>query len=150
MFDVRSVASNILAVGFLFVFFSSRRRHTRCLSDWSSDVCSSDLTHGLYAHETASYTVQTGRIAGGHDVYPSVGAVVSLFKGYNAGYKGLIPTYIVLTEPQGRFSEEGFLGSRYKPFSTGGDPAPARFVVEGVVAQNLTDDRQKERREYLH
>src|SRR5262245_62930967 len=29
---------------FLFFFFSSRRRHTRCLSDWSSDVCSSDLT----------------------------------------------------------------------------------------------------------
>src|SRR5262245_62764731 len=26
-------------------FFSSRRRHTICLSDWSSDVCSSDL-HG--------------------------------------------------------------------------------------------------------
>src|SRR5262245_65620350 len=25
-------------------FFSSRRRHTRCLSDWSSDVCSSDLS----------------------------------------------------------------------------------------------------------
>src|SRR5262245_65245965 len=24
-------------------FFASRRRHTRCLSDWSSDVCSSDL-----------------------------------------------------------------------------------------------------------
>src|SRR6476659_7064803 len=27
----------------LSFFFSSRRRHTRCLSDWSSDVCSSDL-----------------------------------------------------------------------------------------------------------
>src|ERR1035438_9037164 len=26
-----------------FFFFSSRRRPTRCLSDWSSDVCSSDL-----------------------------------------------------------------------------------------------------------
>src|SRR5436853_4075107 len=26
-----------------FFFFSSRRRHTRCLSDWGSDVCSSDL-----------------------------------------------------------------------------------------------------------
>src|SRR3989337_2228820 len=26
------------------VFFSSRRRHTRCYRDWSSDVCSSDLT----------------------------------------------------------------------------------------------------------
>src|SRR5262245_64065632 len=32
----------------LFVFFfSSRRRHTRCLSDWSSDVCSSDLQAAL-------------------------------------------------------------------------------------------------------
>src|SRR5258706_5245387 len=29
---------------FLF-FFSSRRRHTRLVSDWSSDVCSSDLQH---------------------------------------------------------------------------------------------------------
>src|ERR1039458_10734960 len=29
--------------GRFFFFFSSRRRHTRCLSDWSSDVCSSDL-----------------------------------------------------------------------------------------------------------
>src|SRR5207245_5341003 len=28
-------------------FFSSRRRHTRCYRDWSSDVCSSDL--GLIA-----------------------------------------------------------------------------------------------------
>ena len=27
-------------------FFSSRRRHTRLVSDWSSDVCSSDLTAG--------------------------------------------------------------------------------------------------------
>src|SRR5256884_4207029 len=29
-----------------FFFFSSRRRHTRCSRDWSSDVCSSDLTPG--------------------------------------------------------------------------------------------------------
>src|SRR6266542_5332916 len=28
---------------YLFFFFSSRRRHTRCYRDWSSDVCSSDL-----------------------------------------------------------------------------------------------------------
>src|SRR2546429_3107848 len=27
-------------------FFSSRRRHTRCSRDWSSDVCSSDLVEG--------------------------------------------------------------------------------------------------------
>src|SRR5260221_8303371 len=30
-----------------FFFFSSRRRHTRSLCDWSSDVCSSDLNGGL-------------------------------------------------------------------------------------------------------
>src|SRR6266699_5753371 len=28
-------------------FFSSRRRHTRCGRDWSSDVCSSDLEGGI-------------------------------------------------------------------------------------------------------
>src|SRR5262249_59611517 len=29
----------------VFFFFSSRRRHTRLVSDWSSDVCSSDLSN---------------------------------------------------------------------------------------------------------
>src|ERR1039457_7264448 len=33
----------------LFVFFSSRRRHTRLQGDWSSDVCSSDLRSPLAA-----------------------------------------------------------------------------------------------------
>jgi len=107
------------------------------------------MTHGVNAHETAAYMVQTGRPSGGRDVYPSVGAVVSLFKGYDAGYKGLIPPYIVLTEPQGRFSEAGFLGSRYKPFATGGDPARTPFAVEGVVAKGISDQRQRDRRELL-
>jgi hypothetical protein len=108
------------------------------------------MTHGNNGHETASYMVQTARAAGGRDVFPSVGAVVSLFKGSQAGYKGLIPPYIVLTEPQGRFSEAGFLGGRYKPFVTGGDPGQARFAVEGVVAPGISDERQRERRELLH
>jgi len=108
------------------------------------------MTHGNNGHETASYMVQTARAAGGRDVFPSIGAVVSLFKGGQAGYKGLIPPYIVLTEPQGRFSEAGFLGGRYKPFATGGDPGQARFAVEGVVAPGISDDRQRERRELLH
>src|SRR5438046_9289596 len=33
-----------------FFFFSSRRRHTRLVSDWSSDVCSSDLLGQLALH----------------------------------------------------------------------------------------------------
>ncbi len=107
------------------------------------------VTHGVFAHETAAYLVQTGRMQGDRNVYPSVGAVVSLFKGLDAGYRGLLPPYIVLTEPQGRFSEAGFLGSRYKPFATGGDPAQARFAVEGVIAQGITDQRQQDRRVLL-
>ena len=108
------------------------------------------MTHGINAHETASYMVQTGRKPGERLVYPCVGAVVSLFKGFNAGYRGLIPPYIVLTQPQGRFSESGFLGTRYSPFATGGDPQQARFAVEGVVAQGVSDQRQRARRELLH
>jgi hypothetical protein len=105
------------------------------------------MTHGSNAHEVAAYTVQTGRASGGRDVFPGVGAVVSLFKGYDAGYKGLLPPYIVLTELQGRFSESGFLGPKYKPFATGGDPGQARFVVEGVVAPGISEERQRARRE---
>ena len=96
------------------------------------------------------YIVQTGRKPGGRLVYPCVGAVVSLFKGYGNGYEGLIPPYIVLTQPQGRFSEAGFLGPRYKPFATGGDPNQKRFAVEGVVAAGISDKRQARRRGLLH
>ena len=107
------------------------------------------MTHGNNGHETAAYMVQTGRNSGGRDVFPSAGAVVSLFKGYEAGYSGLIPPYIVLTEPQGRFSESGFLGSRHKPFATGGDPGKSQFEVEGIVAPGITAQRQQDRRELL-
>jgi len=106
-------------------------------------------THGQNGHETASYLVQTGRMPGSGQVFPAVGAVVALFKGYDAGYKGLIPPYIVLTDLQGRFSESGFLPSKCKPFATGGDPGQSRFVVEGVVAQGISDKRQKDRRELM-
>src|SRR3989449_5111221 len=34
-----------------FFFFSSRRRHTRCSRDWSSDVCSSDLKQGRFRED---------------------------------------------------------------------------------------------------
>src|SRR5260221_320009 len=43
-------------------FFSSRRRHTRSLYDWSSDVCSSDLCPA--ARKTRNATASTRRGAG--------------------------------------------------------------------------------------
>src|SRR5256885_15597091 len=33
---------------YFFFFFSSRRRHTRLQGDWSSDVCSSDLSQARH------------------------------------------------------------------------------------------------------
>src|SRR5258707_7675176 len=49
-----------------FFFFSSRRRHTRYWRDWSSDVCSSDLTSSfpltakLFQGESAETTTCAG------------------------------------------------------------------------------------------
>ncbi len=105
------------------------------------------MTHRNNGHETAAYLMQTAHLPGERLAYPSIGAVFALFK--SPQYKGLIPPYVVLTQPQGRFSEEGFLGPRMKPFATGGDPNGNRFEVEGVVARGIPDDRQKRRRELL-
>jgi uncharacterized protein (DUF1501 family) len=105
------------------------------------------MTHRNNGHETAAYLMQTAHTPGERLAYPSVGAVFSHFK--SPGYKGLIPPYVVLTQPQGRFSEEGFLGPRRKPFATGGDPSAPRFEVEGVVSRGISDARQKARRALL-
>src|SRR5205809_5217396 len=43
MIVVANILFIIQAFTYKFFFFSSRRRHTRCSRDWSSDVCSSDL-----------------------------------------------------------------------------------------------------------
>src|SRR5699024_11701102 len=51
---------------FCCFFFSSRRRHTRSKRDWSSDVCSSDLTSvcitGLVTVTTATHWSSLGHI----------------------------------------------------------------------------------------
>src|SRR5690349_24217689 len=52
----------LLLVLFLF-FFSSRRRHTRSLRDWSSDVCSSDLCHQEIPAATTTSSSDTDRPA---------------------------------------------------------------------------------------
>jgi hypothetical protein len=105
------------------------------------------MTHRNNGHETAAYLMQTGHAPGERLAYPSIGAVFALFK--SREYKGILPPYIVLTQPQGRFSEEGFLGPKFKPFATGGDPNATRFEVEGIVARGITDERQKRRRQML-
>src|SRR5215203_6614880 len=46
----------------LFFFFSSRRRHTRYWRDWSSDVCSSDLTVGPVEAAEAQAVLGRGQL----------------------------------------------------------------------------------------
>src|SRR3989449_7702334 len=63
--------------GCRFFFFSSRRRHTRCSRDWSSDVCSSDLARGDHDH----------RSRGQHEPlparHPRTGACLSVVPGHS-------------------------------------------------------------------
>src|SRR5438132_9169746 len=55
----------LMCVFFFFFFFSSRRRHTRSLCDWSSDVCSSDLVPGAAApHGGHGDQLRAGEIHG--------------------------------------------------------------------------------------
>ena len=107
------------------------------------------MTHGVFSHETAAYMMRTGREAGKGLVYPSSGAVISMMKGHGKGYTGTLPPYIVLTKPQGRFSESGFLGPQYKPFATGGSPMKTPFTVAGIIAEGVSDKQQKKRRKLL-
>ena len=105
------------------------------------------MTHGIFGHETAAYLMQTGHKPGGRLAYPSVGAIFTYFK--KEQYKGVLPPYIVMLRGAGRFSEEGFLGSRYKPFATGGNPNLDRFEVQGIVNKGISDARQIARRELM-
>src|SRR2546430_4312719 len=56
----------------LFFFFSSRRRHTRFDCDWSSDVCSSDLTMNTSRSLIRSWS----RVAGAARRLPALVATI--------------------------------------------------------------------------
>ncbi len=89
------------------------------------------MTHGINAHETATYLMQTGRMPGDGITWPAIGAVIAMCRADT--FKGELPPYIALTISKGRFSESGFLGERFKPLATGGNPAAERFQVDGYV-----------------
>src|SRR5260370_8678146 len=53
----------IVILDLLCFFFSSRRRHTRFKCDWSSDVCSSDLTRSPRTEPAVGIAVRGDRVA---------------------------------------------------------------------------------------
>src|SRR2546429_8292365 len=80
-----------------FFFFSSRRRHTRCSRDWSSDVCSSDLSeislklHGSPSHHAFPRVLRSGglidalgpKLGGQKTTHPETGEVTLSCPGFN-------------------------------------------------------------------
>ncbi len=107
------------------------------------------MTHGNNGHETATYIMMTGTPGSSDLCYPALGAVVAL-KRKEAGYDGVLPPYITLTNPLGRFSEAGFLGSNYRTFAPGGDANLKDFRVQGLVPpKSMTEARMAERRSLL-
>ena len=106
------------------------------------------MTHGINGHETATYLMETGRPPD-NLVYPAIGAVIGMMRGYDYGYTGKIPPYVVLTRPKGRFSEVGFLNPRYRPLVTGGDPNAPVFAVDGIITKGVTREQQMAKRNLL-
>ena len=108
------------------------------------------MTHGINAHETASYAVQTGRTPGDRLVYPGAGAIVSLLQGYNAGYTGLIPPVHRPDRAAG-----ALLGSRASSGRATRRSPPAatrprrRSPSQGVITPGITEERQRSRRDLL-
>ena len=79
-------------------------------------------------------------------------AVVSLKKGYDAGYQGNLPPYITLTNPVGWFSETGFLGPEVQDLRhRRRSQRPGRSAVKDITPARRRDRTSgcKERRTLL-
>src|SRR2546422_9879215 len=95
----------------VFFFFSSRRRHTRCSRDWSSDVCSSDLALFMIAA-----TAESNRSP--FDLPEGESEIIA---GYYIEYSGFKFALFFLGEYIGMFAVSGlaitlFLGGWHAPF----------------------------------
>ena len=102
------------------------------------------MTHPFPGHETATYLMQTGRKPGGGITYPAIGALLAMMNAGNVQHH--LPPYISLTVNKGRFAECGFLGDRYAPFATGGNPASAKFLVDGYTPAGGVSRQDLEKR----
>src|SRR2546429_2186214 len=96
---------------FVFFFFSSRRRHTRCSRDWSSDVCSSDLTRFALVV-----------LANGEAGAPSIKAGTSSHRAFTSALEEVCHSLAlqIVADGEGARSEERRVGkecrSRWSPY----------------------------------
>lgn len=104
------------------------------------------LTSPLGEHGLANHYLLTGYKPSPVLHYPSYGAVVSHVR---LPANATLPPYIAIPEAKNTASA-GFLGSRYEPFATGGDPSKPEFRVRDLnLFPDVTEERIRRRREYL-
>src|SRR5260221_4228944 len=95
--------------------FSSRRRHTRSLCDWSSDVCSSDLSSfqsGLPLQSSGDCTVVRG--AGADSSTRNASSSVKVCESGSLGRPAGLPSGKSLRSEERRVGTEG--RSRWSPY----------------------------------
>ena len=124
------------------IFLSQYMKELAKVADKFSIIRS--MTHPFAGHETATYLMQTGRKPGGGITYPAIGALLAMMNGGNVQHH--LPPYVALTTNKGRFAECGFLGDRYAPFATGGNPAASKFLVDGYTPAGGVSRKDMERR----
>src|SRR5437899_5249545 len=94
----RRVAGSASASLLWRFFFSSRRRHTRCLSDWSSDVCSSDLLEQLLEIHL-SHLLMAQRTSGRKNLFDDAGGLArGLFHRRGVMVGGRVGLYFFLDQ----------------------------------------------------
>ena len=106
------------------------------------------MTHSNNGHETATYMMQTGTMPSGDLVYPAIGAVIAMKKGGQPGYNKVLPPFIMVTQSLGRFSEGGFLGTKYNAYATGGAMRDKDLQIGGAVGE-AAEQRLRDRRTLL-
>src|SRR5262245_44525069 len=108
------------------------------------------VTHTSSSHGTSAHLTQTGYYLRDpqkrENDMPCAGSVAAVVRGANA--QG-VPPYVAIPQVM-RFGGSAYLGKRYSPFETAGDPAAAKFEVNNLTlnaALNL--ERLSDRRSLL-
>ncbi len=108
------------------------------------------VTHNSSSHGTSAHLTQTGYYLRDpqkrDNDMPCAGAVAAEVRGTNA--LGL-PAYVAIPQVM-RFGGSAYLGKRFSPFETGGDPAASKFEVNNLSLNASLDlERLSDRRTLL-
>src|SRR5437016_10871215 len=120
-------------------FFSSRRRHTRLVSDWSSDVCSSDLFQAGHAAESG--VVSAELVALGWDAAQQI---LEAERGFFHAFGGTFDPGAIMNRLGGPWTFAS-PGISLKPYPSGSLTHPAMTELARLIAANNIQAAQVEK-----